>query len=121
MSDGMRQNATTMQHMSQPFSHFRYILQLFATHYDAKRCKGGAAEKTRTSTGVTPQRPQRCASTIPPQPHAVVGGHRLDKDAELVKRQSATKCPAANGQRGFDFWKVGYGLFTDRKGRQTGA
>ena len=23
----------------------------------------GAAEKTRTSTGVTPQRPQRCAST----------------------------------------------------------
>lgn len=30
----------------------------------------GAAEKTRTSTGVTPQRPQRCASTIPPRPHA---------------------------------------------------
>ena len=29
----------------------------------------GAAEKTRTSTGVTPQRPQRCASTIPPRPH----------------------------------------------------
>ncbi|GFE52393.1 hypothetical protein So717_41460 [Roseobacter cerasinus] len=30
----------------------------------------GADEKTRTSTGVTPQRPQRCASTIPPHPHA---------------------------------------------------
>ena len=25
--------------------------------------KNGAAEKTRTSTGVSPQRPQRCAST----------------------------------------------------------
>ena len=25
--------------------------------------KNGATEKTRTSTGVTPQRPQRCAST----------------------------------------------------------
>ncbi len=31
----------------------------------------GAVEKTRTSTGVTPQRPQRCASTIPPRPHII--------------------------------------------------
>ena len=30
---------------------------------DAERIKYGAVEKTRTSTGVTPQRPQRCAST----------------------------------------------------------
>ena len=27
------------------------------------RKENGAAEKTRTSTGVSPQRPQRCAST----------------------------------------------------------
>jgi site-specific DNA recombinase len=55
--------------------------------------ESGAAEKTRTSTGVTPQRPQRCASTIPPQPHTVVGGHRLANVVQLVKRQSATKIP----------------------------
>ncbi len=37
---------------------------------DMLKCQNGADEKTRTSTGVTPQRPQRCASTIPPHPHA---------------------------------------------------
>ncbi len=40
----------------------------------------GAAEKTRTSTGVTPQRPQRCAST-----------------------SSAT---AAQGQVGYNKWRA---------------
>ena len=30
----------------------------------------GAVEKTRTSTAFRPQRPQRCASTIPPRPHS---------------------------------------------------
>ncbi len=29
----------------------------------------GAVEKTRTSTGLPPQAPQACASTIPPRPH----------------------------------------------------
>jgi hypothetical protein len=31
--------------------------------------QNGAVEKNRTSTGLLPQRPQRCASTVPPQPH----------------------------------------------------
>ncbi len=31
----------------------------------------GAAKKTRTSTGLPPQRPQRCASTIPPWPQKI--------------------------------------------------
>ena len=34
----------------------------------------GAAEKTRTSTGVTPQRPQRCAST-----NSATAAHRMPK------------------------------------------
>ena len=29
----------------------------------------GADERTRTSTGLLPQRPERCASAIPPHPH----------------------------------------------------
>gem|GEM_PF-5591539 len=33
--------------------------------------KNGAVEKTRTSTGLPPQRPQRCASTVPPRPHTL--------------------------------------------------
>ncbi len=36
-----------------------------------RESENGAVEKTRTSTGVTPQRPQRCASTIPPRPHVI--------------------------------------------------
>jgi hypothetical protein len=31
--------------------------------------KTGADERTRTSTGLLPQRPERCASAIPPHPH----------------------------------------------------
>ena len=40
--------------------------------FNALFVSDGAAEKTRTSTGFTPQRPQRCASTIPPRPHIKV-------------------------------------------------
>ena len=39
---------------------------LGALQYSKTHC--GAAGETRTLTGLTPQRPQRCASTIPPQP-----------------------------------------------------
>ena len=39
-----------------PVSHKMLTVQLV-------RVGNGAAEKTRTSTGVIPQRPQRCAST----------------------------------------------------------
>ena len=40
------------------------------TFREAPRSWAGAVEKTRTSTGVTPQAPQACASTIPPRPLA---------------------------------------------------
>ena len=50
----------------------------------------GAAEKTRTSTGVTPQRPQRCASTIPPQPHFEVSSGDLAPRREDVNPKYST-------------------------------
>ena len=52
----------------------------------ATRKTFGAVEKTRTSTGVTPQRPQRCASTnsataaLP-----LLGRCAIDEGAALVK------------------------------------
>ncbi len=46
-----------------------YAVHIGNSWHFTSRKAFGAAEKTRTSTGVTPQRPQRCASTIPPQPH----------------------------------------------------
>ncbi len=52
----------------------------------------GAVEKTRTSTGLPPQRPQRCASTIPPRPHTSQQG--LHKAAGLLGRSG----PLAEGQ-----------------------
>ena len=50
----------------------------------------GAAEKTRTSTGVTPQRPQRCASTIPPQPHFEVSSGDLAPRSRDVNPKYST-------------------------------
>mgnify|MGYP000086871985 len=56
---------------------------------DLKDTTSGAVGETRTLTGVTPQRPQRCASTIPPRPHAMVGEGRLDKLFHKVKSKIA--------------------------------
>ena len=36
-----------------------------------RESSNGAVGETRTLTGFTPQRPQRCASTIPPRPHVI--------------------------------------------------
>ena len=55
----------------------------------------GAVGETRTLTGVTPQRPQRCASTIPPRPHVLDGSDRLAANQTRLKRQLPTKYPAA--------------------------
>ena len=51
----------------------------------------GAVEKSRTSTGSPPQRPQRCASTIPPRPrgarpkkrHAYCENERIETCADV--------------------------------------
>ena len=50
----------------------------------------GADERTRTFTGVTPQRPQRCASTIPPHPHVLIGARCL---ASVGHKGKGHYCP----------------------------
>ena len=48
--------------LSHFLSHQSFVAKFMLTFQLVMR-NDGAAEKTRTSTGVTPQRPQRCAST----------------------------------------------------------
>ncbi len=54
--------------------------------------KSGAVGETRTLTGVTPQRPQRCASTIPPRPQAMVCAG-FSGECPPCEEQKVTKNP----------------------------
>jgi hypothetical protein len=69
------------------------VTQMAATHVAMTI---GAVEKTRTSTGVTPQRPQRCASTnSATTARDQVVARSLAEATDLVKRGARAKMTAA--------------------------
>jgi L-histidine N-alpha-methyltransferase len=60
--------------------------------------EGNAVEKTRTSTGLPPQAPQACASTIPPRPQAARRRYSGTADAQQSPHQGA---PVQTPREGF--------------------